>query len=122
MSQTRNRAPSALQYTYSVLKEDVRPKHWRNDGADTVESLGEVDTDLRVSRRPADGDIWIRRGFQGSKSITDDEDSCAEPAERSIYQARPCYQGANAVEAEAPYEDDLEAVVSQPGHVSLEVG
>jgi hypothetical protein len=57
-----------------------------------IERLREVDTNLRVLRRTANGDVRIRSCFQGPKAVTNDENSRTETAERSIEDAWPCCQ------------------------------
>lgn len=54
-----------------AYKDGVRSEYWCHNCADAIECLGDVDPELRVTRRTADGDVWVRGGLEGSETITD---------------------------------------------------
>lgn len=94
----------------SILFQD-RGSHAQT--ALTIESLREIDPNFRVFGRSTDRDIRVRRSLQTSQAVTNDEDSRAETSERSVQDARPCYQRSDSVEAEAPDESGFVAIVAE---------
>lgn len=80
---------------------------------DRIESLGEIDTNLGVLRRTADGDVGVGSSLEGSKSVTNDENGGAETAEGPVQDARPGDERANSVQAQTPDEDRLVAIVAE---------
>lgn len=97
----------------NMVEDDERPDHRRDNRANTVESLREVDTNLRVLWRTADGDVWVRSGFEATKAITDDENGRAEASERAVEDTWPCDKRADAVQAQSPDERCFVAVMAQ---------
>ncbi|KAI3478877.1 hypothetical protein L1887_59112 [Cichorium endivia] len=96
-----------------MVEDDERPDHRRDNRANTVESLREVDTNLRVLWRTADGDVWVRSGFEATKAITDDENGRTEASERAVEDTWPCDKRADAVQAQSPDESCFVAVMAQ---------
>lgn len=48
------------------VEEDVGAHDGGDDGADAVEGLSDIDADLRVLGRAADGDVRVRGGLKGA--------------------------------------------------------
>jgi hypothetical protein len=100
-------------------EEDVRPQHGRDDGADAVEGLRDVDAHLGELWRAADGDVRVRRRLEAAEPVPYDEDARAEPAEGFGLDGRDGEEGADSVEAQTPDEDGPVAKVAQdPGCMS----
>lgn len=96
-----------------MVEDHVGSDHRRQHSANPIERLREIDTDLRVPRRTADGNIWVRRCLQGAQSVPNNEYGSAEAAERAMNEARPGYQGSDPIETQSPDERDLVAVVAE---------
>lgn len=128
------------------VEEDVGTKNGSNHCADTVESLGNVDSDLRVLRWAADWGRscqwgWTERGrltiielddiashtcderiggsLQRAKTIADDEDGGTKSSKRLGLDAGDGDGSAYSVQEETPDEDGSVSIVTEnPGCVS----
>jgi hypothetical protein len=92
-------------------KDSVGTENWRNHSTHAIEGLRNVDSEFRVSRWPTNGDVWVRRRFERSKTIANDEDSRTEAAEGFVQEAWPRNQRADSVQRKAPNEDDFVSIV-----------
>lgn len=84
-----------------IFEDDVGGQHGRDDGADGLEGLGEVESHFAVFRGPARGDEGVRRGLEGGEAGADDEHGAAEAAKGAFDCRRPEHEGADAVDAQA---------------------
>lgn len=96
-----------------MVEDGITPNDRRKHSPDTIERLRSIDPNLRVLRRTADGNVWVRSSLKTPQPVTDDEYGSAETSEAAMQNAWPSNQGANAIEAKTPDEDDLEAVVAE---------
>ena len=78
-----------------------------------IESLREIDPNLRILRRSANRDIRVRRSLQTAQAIANNENGGAEASERAIQDTRPRHERSDAVQAETPDESRFVAVVAQ---------
>jgi hypothetical protein len=62
----------------SLQEEHIGAQNWRYNGANAVESLRDVDSQLCIPRRTTDSDVWVGCCLQGAQSIADDEDGRAK--------------------------------------------
>lgn len=95
------------------IEEDVGAQDRRDDGPDPVERLRDIDPDLAVLGRTADGQIRVCRRLERAQAVARDEDGDAEAAKGAVHERGPGNQRADAVQAEAPDEARLVAVVPQ---------
>lgn len=77
-------------------EEDVGAEHGRDDGADAVEGLAQVDADLGVLGRSADGDVRVGRRLERAQAVADDEDADAEAGKAGLFDGRDGQEGAEA--------------------------
>lgn len=96
-----------------MVEDSVRSNHRRNDSPNSIERLREIDSHLSISGWAADSDVRIRSSLKATQSITDDEDSRAEAAERSVQNAWPGDQGADSIKKQTPDERRFVSPVSQ---------
>ena len=85
----------------NVFEDDVGGQHGRDDGADGLEGLGEVEPHFAVFGGPAGGDERVGGGFERGEAGADDEHGAAEAAKGTFDCRRPEHKGADAVDAEA---------------------
>ena len=71
-------------------EDDIRPKDWRNNGADAVEGLGDVDSELRVSRGSANCNVRVCSSFERTQAVANDKDGCAESTKGLVKNTWPC--------------------------------
>lgn len=101
------------------VEEDIRAHEGGDDGADTVEGLGQVDAHLGVTRRTAHRDVRVGGSLESAKAIADDEDGGAEATKGLVDDARDGDDSAETVEEETPDEGGLVAPVTEnPGGVT----
>lgn len=80
-----------------IGEENIAAQHRRHDRPNPVEGLREIDPQLRIPRRTADGDVRVGSRFERPQSVADDENGSAEAAERSMQNAGPSDQGTDPV-------------------------
>lgn len=96
-----------------VNEYNIRPKHRSDHSPYSIERLGEVDSHLRITRRPADCDIGVRRSFKRAESVSNDEDGSTEAAEALVKQTWPGNQSSESIQTQSPNEDQLVAEVAE---------
>lgn len=87
-----------------VGEEDTAGKKWSNDRADSLERLGQFETELGESGRSASSDEGVRTSLERRQTGTDNEERATETAEGSVDGRRPEHQGTDTVDAQAGNE------------------
>lgn len=96
-----------------MVEDSVRSNHRRNDSPNSIERLREIDPHFCVPRRTANSNVRVRSSLKATQTITNDEDSRAEAAERPVQNAWPGDQGADSVKDQTPDERRFVSPVSQ---------
>lgn len=114
-----------------VDEENVGAENRRNDRSNTIESLREVDAQLRVLWRTAHSDchslanppvhslttgvltVRIRSRLQTAQTIPDNKSRRAKPAERAVHKTWPSQQRAGAEQKQTPDKHGLVSPVSE---------
>ena len=76
----------ALSY---ANEDDIGAKDWSNNGPDTIERLGDVDPELRISRRSTDSNVRVRGSLERTKAIPDYKYSGTKASKRLMQDAWP---------------------------------
>lgn len=97
----------------SILEEDIRAQHGANNSADSLDSLGKVDTQLRVLGRSANCHKRVGCGLERTQSGADDDRCTAEAAEGAVEASGPHAEGTDAVEDQTEHECGLVAIVAE---------
>ena len=80
-----------------LQEEHIGAKNGGNDCANAIERLRNVDTQLSISRRTADGDVRVCSSLQGAQTVTDNEDGRTEAPKRSMQDTRPGYKSTYSI-------------------------
>lgn len=84
-----------------VAEEGLTGDQRADEGSETVESLGEVEAESGLFRRPEDGHVTVGAHFQRGQTAGDDESRDDESWEALEFGRRPEAQSADAVESES---------------------
>ena len=87
-----------------VLEENAGREEGCHDGADSLERLRELETELRQAWGTASSDERVGRGLEGGQSGADDEKRAAEAGEGAVDGRGPEHEGTDAVDAETSDE------------------
>ena len=71
-------------------KDDIGAEDWSNNCADSVERLGNVDSELRIPGRSTDGDVGVGSRLERAEAVADDEDGGAKAAKALVQDTWPC--------------------------------
>ena len=71
-------------------KDDIGAEDWSDDSADSIEGLGNVDSELRISRRSTDGNVGVGGGLERAEPIANNEDGSAKAAKALVQDTWPC--------------------------------
>ena len=71
-------------------KDDIGAEDWSNNSADSIERLGNVDSELGISRRSTDGDVGVGGSLERTESIANNEDGSAKAAKALVQDTWPC--------------------------------
>lgn len=88
----------------NILEDDIRGQKRSDDGADSLDGLGKLETELGVLWRTADGNVRVGRSLKSRQARADDEHGAAEATEGTIDGGRPEHQSTDAVKAETENE------------------
>lgn len=67
-----------------VLEDDLRSEHGSDDRANSLDGLGQLETELGPLGGTADGNVGVGRDFEGGQTRSSKEHGAAETAERSL--------------------------------------
>ena len=95
-----------------VLEEHLSREKRRDNAANGLERLGEIQAQFGISRRSARRNVWVCRGFEGRQARPDDEHAADKSAERPLDAGGPEHQRSNAEDAETGDEGPSIAVPS----------
>ena len=74
---------------FSLGEEDARGEERCNKGTNTLDTLSEIKTDFRVTRRPADGKEIVGAGLERGQASSNDEHAATETSEGCFYSTWP---------------------------------
>ena len=86
------------------LEEDTGGEEGGHYGADGLEGLGELETELGEAWGTAGCDERVRGCFEGGEAAADDEEGAAKASEGAVDSGGPEHEGADAVDAETSDE------------------
>ena len=89
-----------LSISTNVLEDDLGSEDRSNDGADSLNGLGQLKTELGVLGRTADGDVWVGRCLEGRQTRASKEHGTAEATEASLDSRRPEHKSTDTVDGE----------------------
>ena len=92
----------------SVSKEDSASQKRRNERTDSLHGLRQVQSNLRVSRRTADGEERISCCLERGEPGSDNEHAAAETAEGVLDSAGPHEETADREDEQTDHEGDAE--------------
>ena len=93
-----------LSISTNVLEDDLGSEDRSNDGADSLNGLGQLKTELGVLGRTADGDVWVGRCLEGRQTRASKEHGTAEATEASLDSRRPEHKSTDTVDGETENE------------------
>ena len=67
-----------------MIENGIAPNHRREHSPDAIERLRQIDTNLRVLWRTADGDVRVRSRLETTQTVSNDEDCSAETSEAAV--------------------------------------
>ena len=110
----------------NVLEDDLSGEDGSNDGANSLDGLRQLETELRVLGRTADSDVRVGGSLKSRQTRTSNEHGTAETTEASLDGRRPEHESTDTVDGET--EDEGVAVTksakepSRVGQGTDEVG
>lgn len=96
-----------------ILEDNEGSKNGSNDGADSLERLRKLETELSPLRRTADSNVGVGRGLESRQTGADNEHGTAETTEASLDSRRPEHESSDAVDAETEHEGVAVAKLAQ---------
>lgn len=104
--------PLDLAEILGVLEEHSGGEQRSDDGANSLERLRQLKTELGESGRTASGDEWVGGGLEGGETASDDEEGATEATEGLIDGGRPEHESTDGVDEETKDEGPSVAELS----------
>ena len=96
-----------------ILEDDEGSKDGSNDGANSLERLRKLETELSPLRRTADSNVGIGRGLESRQTGANNEHGTAETTEASLDSGWPEHKSSDAVDSETEHEGVAVAELAQ---------
>jgi vacuolar-type H+-ATPase subunit I/STV1 len=108
-----------LSVSTNVLEDDLSGEDGSNDGADSLDGLRQLKTELGVLGRTADGNVWVGGGLESRQTRTSKEHGTAETTEASLDSRRPEHESTDTVDGETENEGvSVTEAAKEPSGVS----
>ena len=108
-----------LSISTNVLEDDLSGEDGSNDGADSLNGLRKLKTELGVLGRTADSNVWVGRCLKSRQTRTSKEHGTAEATEASLDSRRPEHKSTDAVDGETENEGvSVTEAAEEPSRVS----
>lgn len=113
-----------------VLEDNLSSEDRSDDRSNSLDGLGQFQTELRPLGRTAHSNVWVGRDFESRQTRSSKEHGTTEAAEASLHSARPEHERTNAVDRKTEDEgvavtelaEEPSRVCEGTDEVSTEVG
>jgi hypothetical protein len=102
-----------------ILEDDLSSEDGSNDGTNSLNGLGQLETELGPLGRTADSNVRVGRDFESRQSRTSKEHGTAETSKASLDSRRPEHECADTVDGQAKDEGvSVSKLAQEPSRVS----